>query len=333
MWSAGKGLEAILPVLTQHSSAAAGTLAWQGIIAAATVLTKCADPTGLHSSTTSNAISSSHVQLAAAHASGVATNIPGVSGLAANSPSAAADVGTPPPSAAAPATGLKVDSPSQSFLPSLPAVLAYYSCGAAPVALAAVPHDIVAAGKKTDKHLQPVLSLLQADAILILPFIRALVLHCQESMGQAAISTTVAQTPLRVQHGLHSSDQGHTEELTAPEKSSEQAVEMLDHTAASSAVLCSNRLMAAVEVLLAVCQEQALLQHVLELLQPLHEACKQLRCAAWALVHLKGCWFTCLHSAEFKAATCSRLSLMHSVHAFPCLLLPEVCTPWLTGLI
>lgn len=235
-------------VLLHHSTAAASVLAWRGIIAAATVFAVYASSRASHSLGT-------HGSQSAGKQSSRSPSDP------AEGPSSAAD-------------GPTVMTPG--FLTALPGVMACYSCHAEPAALSPstrwtkesneavhVPHQ----------HLQPVFKLLKADERLMRPYIAALAVQGQQSVKQVVLSSQAQPSSLSL------CDEAERDGGGRPAEYAREA-DGLDVPVAKPAVGGGGETaVAAVDALLALCEEQALLAQVLRLLQPLSEACNTLRCA------------------------------------------------------
>ena len=133
-------------------------------------------------------------------------------------------------------------------------------------------------------QLEPIIKLLKADAGLMLPFIRALVSQGQQSVGQSSMSGGSHDQPTKqslVQEGVE--NQKGVVSITA--EHARQADAGLGESMADPAARGGGKkVVAAVEALLALCEEQVLLAQLLELLQPLTEACSTLRYAVLAIM-------------------------------------------------
>ena len=241
------------PVLLQHSSATDGPLAWRGIIAAATV---CAEAS-CDSAPQNSPINHRHSSLSAG-----TENCKGPSG------------GTDSPTSSA--SNLTMTS---GFLAALPCVMAYYSCHADSAASSPVIQQSGRLPKGVDKQQNPISKLLQADARLMLPFIHALVHQGQQSVAQLKSSGA-----RRIQPGKQSMVQACDEDQTGDASITAELARRADAGVGESPADPASRggggeVLAAAEALLSLCEEQALLVQIVELLQPMSEACSTLRYA------------------------------------------------------
>ena len=234
------------PVLLHHSNATAGVLAWRGIIAAATVFAEYASRAS-HDSLSGQCIQSTGKE-------------------ASKRPSDGAE--WPSPSA---------DSPSvltPSFRTELPGVMPCYSCLSES---AASPSTHTTEKSNEAVHglhqpLQPVFRLLKADEGLMRPYIAALIAQAQHSIGRVDVASQAQPSSPSLCDGA---ERGRGRR---PAEGARQA-DGLDDAVAKLAVGSGGKTaVAAVEALLALCEEQGLLVQVLGLLQLLSEACSTLRC-------------------------------------------------------
>lgn len=238
------------PVLLHHSSAAASVLAWRGIIAAATVFAEYASSRASHDSVggqSSQSVSKQSSKSPSDHPQG---------------PSPAADGPT---------------AMSPSFLRALPGVMACYSCRAEPAAHSALPRMTKQSNEAVHvphQQLQPVFKLLKADERLMRPYIAALVEQSQQSVNHVVDLSSQAQPS-----SLCLCDEADRDGGGRPAEHAREP-HGLDVPVAKLAVGGGgDTAVAAVDALLALCEEQALLAQVLRLLQPLSEACNTIRCA------------------------------------------------------
>ena len=251
--TSGKVFQAMEPVLLQHCSITDGPLAWRGVLAGAAVFAEAALDTAPQNSPSSHMHTSRSAGTEACKGPSSATNSP------------ASPACTP--------------TMTLSFLAALPCVAAYYSCHADP---AASPHVSQQSGELLmglGTQLEPIIKLLKADAGLMLPFICALVSQGQQSVGQSSMSGGSHDQPSRQrlvekQKGVVPVTAEHARQADAG------LAESLADPAARGG---GEQVVAAVEVLLALCKEQVLLAQLLELLQPLSEACSTLRYAVSAI--------------------------------------------------
>lgn len=249
--TSGKVFQAMEPVLLQHSSATDGPLAWRGIIAAATV---CAEAS-LNSAPQNSPIRHSSLSAGTEACKGLLGGID---------------------SSTSSASSLTMTS---GFLAALPCIMVYYSCHANS---AASPHVTQQSGrlpKEVDKQQNPIFKLLQADARLMLPFIRALVHQGQQSVAQLTSSGAS-----RVQPGKQSLIQACVEDQTGDVSITSEVTTQADAGLGELPADPAGRggggeTLAAAEALLSLCEEQTLLVQIVELLQPLSEACSTLRYA------------------------------------------------------
>ena len=241
------------PVLLEHCTSTAGPLAWRGIIAAALVFAEAA------SDTASQNNSSSH-----------------------SSQSAGAETGKGPSGGTnSPTSSACNPTRTSSFLAVLPSVMAIYSCHVDSAAASYVSQQSSEQLKGSTSQLQSIIKLLKADAHLMLPFIRALVSHCRQTAGQMSTSG-----------GSHDQPSSQSCLVQASDKTQEGVVSITaEHArqddggpggpvADSAAKGGGATVVAAVEALLALCEEQMLLAQLLELLPSLSEACSTLRYAS-----------------------------------------------------
>ena len=276
------------PVLLQHSSATAGPLALRGIIAAATVFAETGFDRPSQSSPSSHFPSSQSAGIEPAK--GVLKD--------ADSPTISAN-------------GLAMTS---SLLTALPGVMACYSCHTQSAAQA-VSSDTIQQGNELlqglDRQLQPILKLLKADARLMLPFIAALVSQCQLSIGLS--DSTGASHPQYISQTLvHACDETHEGGVSTSAEYARQAEGGLGESVTGPAARDGgDKVVAAVGVLLVLCEEQALLVQILGLLQPLSEACSTLRYAVLPSCNLpQGLCQSCVLCYRHAVRTC-RLYLNH----------------------
>ena len=252
----GKVFQAMEPVLLQHCSSRAGPLAWRGIIAAATVFAEAALDTASQNS------SSSHVN---------------------SSQSAGTEAWEGPSTGAnSPTSSACNPTMTSKFLAALPCVMALYSCHADPAAPSHTSDQRGELPKGLTAQLEPIIKLLKADPRLMLPFICALVSQSQQTVGQLSTSGGSHDQPSSqsLVQACYKNQQGVVN-ITA-EHARQADAELGGSTADSAAMGGGARVTAAVETLLALCEEQVLLAHLLQLLQPLSEACSTLRYAVLA---------------------------------------------------
>ena len=243
-------------MLIQHSNASAGLLAWRGIIAAATVFAEHAHAMAPQASSSSLTHSS---QLTA-------------------STDAAAGFGDSPDSRQNPVSSSEASAGRFSpLLTVMPAVMAYYSCNTGSAAQAIMPSMAQQSNKELESHSLPVLKLLRAEARLYAPFIAALIAHCEQSLGQLGLSRD--RHDLSTRHDVvQPLDEALTVDGSMPVGSLKAVHEACGNTDGMNSC-CSDRLVAAIEILLAMSEEQTLLAHTLRLVQQLHEACSSFRYA------------------------------------------------------
>ena len=247
-------------MLVQHSNASAGVPAWQGIIAAATVFAEYDHARAPQASTTSLMPSS---QLPAGT-------------------DAAAGFGGSQDSRQNSVVSLEASAMlSSSLFTVLPAVMAYYSCSTGSAAQATASSMAQQSNVEPERHSAPVLKLCSAEARAIAPFIAALVAHCQQGMEQSGLSKEIHE-PSTNHDTVQPDDCPLSVEGSAPSESTK-----LVHKSRSDAdgmnCCCSDRLVAAIEMLLTLSEEHTLLAHTLRLLQPLHKACISFRYATGPL--------------------------------------------------
>ena len=247
----GEVVKAMSLVLLQHGSATSGLLAWQGIMAAASVFVTHRD------STTSAASSKALVPSTAQPATAEPINSAKVA--VHDSSEYCADT------TEAHAIG--------SFWSALPAVMAYYTCstdGAAPVASPDATQPTSQPHSNSYQQFRPVPQLVKADASLLQPFVEALVKHCKQTAGHSEMDHATQQASSSV-------CQAAVKQTESSRSTPQQPAEP-GGSAQKSAVIAGGRLVAAAGMLLALCEEQPLLAQVLACLQSLTQACSQLRC-------------------------------------------------------
>lgn len=254
--TSGKVFEAMEPVLLQHCSLASGPSAWRGILAAGTVFAETGVDMAPHNCSSS--------QLHSNRSAGAEACKGPFTG--ANSPiSSACD-----------------PTMTWSFLGALPCVMAFSLCHADPAASSHETQQSSELLKGLTTQLEPIFKLLKADARLMLPFIRALASHSQQSVGQPSTSGGSHDQPSR-QSLIPACDNKQEEVVAVTAEHARQADAGLGGSMADPAGRGGGaRVVAAVEALLALCKEQVLLAQLLELLQPLSEACSTLRYAVSA---------------------------------------------------
>ncbi|DBA90449.1 TPA: hypothetical protein ACH3X1_003716 [Trebouxia sp. C0004] len=243
-------LRAMEPVLLHHASTAAGSLAWHGTLAAAAAAAESfkARQTG-HSLGVTNADSSRPRQVEAA--------------------------GSP----------LKPSGISPRLWAALPSVMACLS----------LEREHVHLTGRTAHQQQAerlVLRLLQADPLLIQPFVDALITHCQHEQAQADEDTHINQARQGDSDTVASQQlAGATMPASASEAdvSDKQQQDMPQSQSAGADWLGaalgheSNRIVAAVQTILVLCEQPGLLAYLLELQHQLFEATTSLRGMAGAL--------------------------------------------------
>lgn len=241
------------PVLLQHSSATHGPLAWRGIIAAATVCAEASFGSAPQNSLTSHRDSSLSAGTEAC-----------------KGPSGGTDSPTPC------ASNVTMTS---RFFAALPCVMAYYSCHTDSAAASHVTQQSSELLKGLDKQQNPIFKLLKADASLMLPFIRALMHQGQQNVGQLTSPGAIGVQPSR-QMLVQACDEDPTGDASITAELARQADVGLGESSADPASSGGGgEVLAAAEALLSLCEEQALLLQIVELLQPLSEACSTLRYA------------------------------------------------------
>lgn len=249
----GTVFQAMQPVLLYHSSATAGVLAWRGIIAAATVFAE-----------TDARATCSSLGNPASHTAGKGS---------AKGPS------EPLPQGPSPAPD-SLTTMTPSFLTALPSVMACYSCHAEPASQPPPPGTTeqgpgMAHGLQ--QQLKPVFRLLKADPCLMRPYIAALVNQGQYSVGQLPPASPAQPISPCLAQPCDGADKGG---VSGPLEHARQADGGDDPLGAwGGAGGRGEAVVAAVQALLALCEEQALLAQVLRLLQPLLETCSTLRYA------------------------------------------------------
>lgn len=236
------------PALLQHSSASAGMLAWQGTLAVAAIAAESfkARRTERNLDTVSPD-SSTQKQLLAALPLG---------------------------------STLGLSNSSPQLWAALPAVMAYFCLDERQ------PEEPAesSSGQQQAERLTPVLRLLQADPLLIKPFIDALVTHCQHGQTRATDDSqprqasskqgasqkvSVATLPARVSgSSLPDGQQQDTVQTVAAAAGSQQDGASVDG---------NFTVLAAVEALLVICEQRGLLAYLLELQHHLFDAATSLR--------------------------------------------------------
>ncbi len=233
-------LRAMEPVLLHHASTAASILAWHGTLAAAAAAAESfkARQTG-HSLGVINADSSRQGQVQAAVPLGSPSEPSGI---------------------------------SPKLWAALPSVMACLS----------LERDHLHMNGSTlhqEQAERPVLRLLQADPLLIKPFVDALITHCQHGQAQSVEDFHTNQPR-----------QGDSETVASQQLSSATRAafdtDMSDKQQSQSAGAdClggalghdSNRVMAALQTILVLCEQPGLLAYLLELQHQLFEATTSLR--------------------------------------------------------
>jgi len=244
-WSADEMLRAMEPVLLHHASTAASMLAWHGTLAAAAAAAESlqARQTG-HTLGIINADSSRQGQVQAA--------IP---------------LGSP----------LEPCGISPRLWAALPSVMACLS-------LEREHLRLIGSTLHQEQAERPVLRLLQADPLLIKPFVNALITLCQRGQAQAVEDFHTNQ-PRQGDSETVASQQLSSATRPAFETamSDKQQQDMLQSQSAGADWLRgalghdSNRVMAALQTILVLCEQPGLLAYLLELQHQLFEATTSLR--------------------------------------------------------
>lgn len=232
------------PVLLHHASTAAGRLAWHGTLAAAAAAAESykARETG-HSLGVINADSSRQGQVQVAVPSGSPLEPSGI---------------------------------SPRLWAALPSVMACLS----------LERDHLDLTGSTEQAERPVPRLLQADPLLIKPFVDALITHCQHGRAQSVENFHTNQ-PTQGDSEAVASQQLSNPTGPSPafedDVSDKQQQDMPHSQSADADGLGgafghdSNRVMAAVQTILVLCEQPGLLAHLLELQRELFEASNSLR--------------------------------------------------------
>ena len=255
--TSGKVFQAMEPVLLEHCTSTAGPLAWRGIIAAATVFAEAGFDTTPQNS------SSSH-----------------------SSYSAGAEAGKGPLGGTnSPTSSACNPTRTSSFLAALPSVMAFYSCHVDSAAASYVSQQSSQQLKGSTSQLESIIKLLKADARLMLPFIRALVSHCRQTVGLVSTSGGSHDQPSSQSCLVQASDKTQEGVVSITAEHARQDDRGLAGPVAGSAAKGGGAtVVAALEALLALCEEQMLLAHLLELLPLLSEACSTLRYASVSIM-------------------------------------------------
>ena len=249
------------PVLLDHSRATSGLLAWQGIIALATLVAGDSKARQSHSSNDSPGMSTTSQQ---------------------QSMEADASASSPRPCAVNP-----------SFWACVPHVMAYLSLHTEqdeqhlePVA------DISNQRQPQQKseQLQQILKLLQADPTLTGPYIYALVTHCQHGQSQAAPDALDTKQRL-ASDGQIPAPMASASALPAsgsavpPQGTLGTASAATVEQSEGCSVYGKYQVVSAVEAILRMSEQPGLHAHLLTLQQQLFQACRDLRCVpATALI-------------------------------------------------
>ena len=245
--SAGEMLRAMEPVLFDHASTAAGRLAWHGTLAAAAAAAESLKARQtVHRLGVINADSSRQEQV-----------------------QAAVPLGSP----------LEPSGIGPRLWAALPFVMACLS-------LERQHLDLIGSASQQEQAERPVLRLLQADPLLIKPFVDALVTHCQHGQAQSVEdvhtnqarqggSEVVATQQLSRATGRSPAFEAHVSDKQQQDVPHSQSAcaDGLDGALGHD----SNRVVAAVQTLVVLCEQPGLLAHLLDLQHHLFEANTSLR--------------------------------------------------------
>ncbi len=241
--SADEMLRAMEPVLVHHASPAAGRLAWHGTLTAAAAAAESykARQTG-HSLGGINADSSRQGQV-----------------------QAAVSLGSP----------LEPSGISPRLWAALPSVMACLS----------FEREHLDLTGSTEQAERPVLRLLQADPLLIKPFVDALITLCQHGQAQSVEDSHTNQPRHGDSKALASrqlSDATRPSSAFDTDVTDKQQQDMPHSQSGADGMGAalghdSNRVVAAVQILLVMCEQPGLLAHLLELQHELFEATTSLR--------------------------------------------------------
>ncbi len=288
-WYAGDMLQAMEPVLVQHSSATAGVLAWQGTVALTTVAAETLKASGRTLKASDSAQADSALDTSMSSTSSQQHQSVEAGPFASNPrpPACKSEpwVSNPTASASDPAPS----AISPSFWAALPCVMAYLSLHReqeARINDSFQQHD--QSHQQQGEQLQLVMKLLQADPLLISPFITALVTYCQRVQTQpAAQSGVTQQSNVSTEHDasqVMSASTMPAADITIAGGHEQQAAQAHDVSGVgqheAGLVHHTYRLVAAIETLLALCEQPGLPPYLLELQHQLFQACRDFRSVA-----------------------------------------------------